>query len=358
MKKNIALLFGGKSAEHEISILSAKNVFSNLDKVIYNPVLIKITKEGKWLTESKMIEDMDFTGTDPIDFKGTDEISLCPGAENPFSMKNTPQIFHIDAIFPVLHGPNGEDGSVQGMLKLLGVPFVGPSILGSAVSMDKEVMKRILLQAGIKIGKYLAFKHGEIPDFNYVKSCLGLPIYVKPSNMGSSIGISKVTEFEQFENALNLAYKYDTKIVIEENIVGKEIECAVLGNEDPTSSIPGEIKALNGFYDYESKYLDENAYKISIPAMIDPMLYDEIRKIAVQVFKVLECEGLSRVDVFLTERNEIIVNEINTLPGFTAISMYPMLWKESGIEYKELITKLINLAISRKEREDKLIVEK
>ncbi len=350
----IAILYGGKSAEHEISILSANNVFKNLDKEKYEPVLIKIDRSGKWLTDRSMIENNNFTKVDNLqDFEPKDELLLNPGNDKPFVLDNE-TAFSVSAIYPVLHGPNGEDGSVQGLLKILNIPFVGPGILGSAVGMDKEIMKRLLKEAGIKIGDYLVARYGKYPDFNTVKTTLGLPVYVKPANMGSSVGISRVSGESQYEKAIELAYQFDTKLVIEANIDGREVECAILGNEDPKASVPGEVAATKEFYDYEAKYLDDKGYEIKIPAQLDKDVENKVREIAVKTFQVLECEGLSRVDVFVTKDNDILVNEINTLPGFTSISMYPMLWRESGIEYTELITKLIELAINRFKRDARL----
>ncbi len=359
MKMNIAIIYGGKSAEHEISLMSAKNVFFNLNKERFNPVLIKITKSGNWVSDLESAINNTFS--DIIDFEGyipKDELFFDPGSEFPLVFKSNPEFkLTIDAVFPVLHGPNGEDGTVQGLLKLLNLPFVGPSLLGSALGMDKEVMKRLLKEGGIKIGNYISARNGSIPEYEDVKSRLGLPVFIKPANMGSSVGISKVRNNEQYIDAIKLAYKYDSKIVIEEFIEGREIECAVLGNENPAASIAGEIKATKDFYDYEAKYLDDKAYEIIIPAEIDQNVMENIRKVALKTFQILECEGLSRVDVFLTMDNEIIVNEINTIPGFTSISMYPMLWKNSGIEYQELISKLIDFAVSRYIREKCLKTE-
>jgi D-alanine-D-alanine ligase len=353
---NIAIIYGGKSAEHEISLMSAKNVFFNLNKERFNPILIKITKSGNWVSNLDLAIKNSFS--DIIDFEGfspKDELLFDPGSNFPLVFKSNPDFkLSINAVFPVLHGPNGEDGTVQGLLKLLNLPFVGPSLLGSALGMDKEVMKRLLKEAGIKIGNYISARNGMIPDYEDVLSKLGLPVFIKPANMGSSVGISKVRNREQYIEAIKLAYNYDTKIVIEEFIEGREIECAVLGNENPEASIAGEIKAAKDFYDYEAKYLDNKAYEIIIPAEIDQDVMEKLRYVVVKTFQTLECEGLSRVDVFLTKNNEIVVNEINTIPGFTSISMYPMLWKNSGIEYQELITELIELAISRYQRDENL----
>jgi D-alanine-D-alanine ligase len=350
----IAILYGGKSAEHEISIISATNVFKNLDKKKFDPVLIKIDKSGKWFTDNSMILNNDFNNVgDLSDFEPRDELFLQPGSKKPLVLDNN-YSFTVDAVYPVLHGPNGEDGTIQGLLKILNLPFVGPGVLGSAVGMDKEIMKRLLKEAGIKIGNYLVARHGKYPDFDTVEATLGLPVYVKPANMGSSVGITRVSERSQYKKAIDLAFQFDTKLVIEANIDGREVECAILGNEAPKVSVPGEVAATKEFYDYEAKYLDDQGYEIKIPAALDKNTEKQVREIAVKTFQVLECEGLSRVDVFVTKDNNILVNEINTLPGFTSISMYPMLWRESGIGYTALITRLIDLAIDRFQRDKKL----
>jgi D-alanine-D-alanine ligase len=353
---NILILYGGKSAEHEISIRSAKNVFQNLDRSKYKPVLIKISKKGEWLTDKSLVVNNSFYKLkDFSDFYPMDQVLFNPSEGNPFIINDIENIsFSVDAVFPVLHGPNGEDGTIQGLLKILNLPFVGPSVLGSSVGMDKEIMKRILLQAEINIGKYLVGRSGKYPDFETVKNTLGVPAYVKPANMGSSVGISKVETKEQYIPAIEFAYQFDSKLVIEANIEGREIECAILGNTNPKSSVPGEIVAQKDFYDYKSKYLDNTASELIVNAQMDPKIKEELQQIGIKVFKVLECEGMARVDFFLTNDNEIIVNEINTIPGFTSISMYPKLWLGTGISYKELISDLINLAVERFDREKKL----
>jgi len=316
MKKKIGILFGGKSAEHEISLSSAKNVFDAIDKTKFDPMLIMIDKAGKW--------------------KVTD-------------------VFMFDVIFPILHGPFGEDGTIQGFLKLVNIPYVGPGVLGSAVGMDKDVMKRLFRDAGIPIGKFLSMKSHEKPlSFAEVEAALGSPFFIKPANMGSSVGISKVRNETEYAAAVKEAFQYDTKIVIEEFIPGREIECAVLGNEDLAASLPGEIIPAHDFYSYDAKYLDEKGASLQIPVKLDEDTTKRIQELAVKVFQTLCCEGLSRVDFFLKENGEIIVNEINTMPGFTKISMYPKMWEASGISYTDLITRLIELAISRFEKEREL----
>jgi D-alanine-D-alanine ligase len=260
----------------------------------------------------------------------------------------------IDVAFPILHGPFGEDGTVQGLLKLAGIPFVGAGVLGSAVGMDKDVMKRLLRDAGIPIGKFLVLKDGETMSFKKVSAELGVPFFVKPANMGSSIGVSKVSTQKQFTKAVSEAFTYDRKIILEETIVGREVECSVLGNDKPVASIPGEIIVHDEFYSYDAKYIDENGATLAVPAKLSKATIKKVQQLAVDTFTTLSCEGLGRVDFFLKKDGSLIVNEINTIPGFTSISMYPKLWEASGIGYTQLIDKLIQLALERFEKEKKL----
>jgi len=256
----------------------------------------------------------------------------------------------MDVIFPVLHGPYGEDGSMQGLLKIFNVPFVGPGVLGSALGMDKDVMKRLFMEAGIPIGKFITLRNGEKINFTKIKKELGLPIFIKPANMGSSVGISKVKNEKKYIKAVKEAFKFDSKIILEANIAGREIECSVLGNERPMTSIPGEIIANQEFYSYNAKYIDEGSVA-EIPAKLDKKTTRKVQELAIKVFKVLNCEGMGRVDFFVKKNREVIVNEINTIPGFTKISMYPKLWEASGIPLPKLLDTLILLAIERFERE-------
>jgi len=275
------------------------------------------------------------------------------------------EIFKYDVIFPILHGPFGEDGTMQGYLKLADIPFVGPGVLGSAVGMDKDVMKRLFREAGIPIGKYLPLKSNEkILSFAQIEKELGSPVFIKPANMGSSVGISKANNEAEYLAALKDAFQYDTKVVIEEFISGREIECAVLGNEEPSASLPGEITPSHDFYSYDAKYIDTQGASLQIPAKLDAETTKRIQEMAIKVFTTLCCEGLSRVDFFLktdglsASQPGIIVNEINTMPGFTKVSMYPKMWEASGLSYTDLITRLIELAISRFERDKQLKTSK
>ena len=275
-----------------------------------------------------------------------------PTCEDLVSFKDSNnQNIGVDVVFPVLHGPNGEDGSVQGLLQLANVPYVGCDILSSAAGMDKEFSKLVFNNAGIPQADYIKVMRSEIEGsipflINQVSEKLGWPCFVKPANAGSSVGVSKVRSPEELEQALKDASKYDTKILIEEFIKGKEIECAVLGNENPIASVVGEIVPSNEFYDYNAKYIDGKSDTI-IPADIDSDIVEQVRDYAVRAFKALGCSGLSRVDFFATETGQVILNEINTMPGFTSISMYSKLWEASGISYSDLITRLIDLAFER-----------
>jgi D-alanine-D-alanine ligase len=313
-KLKIGVLFGGKSAEHDVSLQSAKNVINGLDKNKYQITPIKINRDGKF------------------DF----------GLVKKF-----------DVIFPVLHGPFGEDGSMQGLLKLAGIPFVGPSVLGSAVGMDKDVMKRLLRDAGIPIGKFITIRKTDKINFGEAKKKLGLPLFIKPANMGSSVGISKVRNEKEFVQAIKEAFKFDSKIIIEEFIDGREIECSILGNDHPMASIPGEIIANQDFYSYNAKYIDTGS-KAVIPADIDKKIIKKVQEMAIKTFMTLNCEGMSRVDFFLKKNGDVLVNEINTIPGFTNISMYPKLWEASGIPPSKLLDRLIDLALERSAREKSL----
>jgi D-alanine-D-alanine ligase len=360
MKKTVVgILFGGKSAEHEISLLSAKNVFEAIDREKFEPVLVGIDKSGRWLfmnDAQKFLLNSDNPALVSLNTAGK-SATLQPENQSLLTLDtgNSFESIQIDVMFPILHGPFGEDGTIQGFLKLADIPFVGSGVLGSAVGMDKDAMKRLLRDAQIPIGKFITVKsHEKTPSFEEAEAFLGKPLFVKPANMGSSVGISKVHNENEYTAALKEAFQYDTKIIIEENISGREIECAVLGNEEPAASVPGEIIPSHDFYSYDAKYLDENGAALEIPAKIDESTKERIQKLAVKVFQTLCCEGLSRVDFFLKENGEIIVNEINTMPGFTKVSMYSKMWEASGVSYTQLITRLIELAVKRHEKERQL----
>jgi D-alanine-D-alanine ligase len=358
-KIRVGILFGGRSAEHEVSLQSAKNIIDAIDANKYEVVLIGIDKKGQWHLneECRFLLPTVESGLPQLP-ETSENLALVPGTQHeqlvPLSGKQRPGA--LDVIFPVLHGPFGEDGTVQGLLKLANVAFVGAGVLGSAIGMDKDVMKRLLRDAGIPVARFIVanrFSSDQIA-FNDAREQLGLPLFVKPANLGSSVGIHKVKDRAEFDRAISDALNYDNKILIEECIKEREIECSVLGNENPIASVPGEILPRHEFYSYEAKYLDENGAVLEIPAKLQPEITERVRELAIKTFSVLCCEGMARVDFFLRNEEEIIVNEINTIPGFTRISMYPKLWEATGISYRELIDRLIQLAIERFEREKQL----
>lgn len=356
-KINVGLLFGGKSAEHEVSLQSAKNVLEAIDRKKYNPILIGINKTGKWLLSNRFNFLLNAENPKLIKLNPSgDLVALVPQSEGKISnLTKGKSSAIIDVVFPILHGPLGEDGTVQGLLKLADIPFVGAGVLGSAVGMDKDVMKRLLRDAGIPIGKFIALRSDEpIPNYKTVKNKLGVPFFIKPANMGSSVGVNKIHNKSEYLKGIKSAFKYDGKIIIEKFIKGREIECSVLGNSKIAASVPGEILINHEFYSYEAKYIDEKGALLEIPAKISKNVAKRIQKLAIKTFRALSCEGLGRVDFFLKSNNEIIVNEINTIPGFTQVSMYPKLWEASGISYSQLIDKLIQLAIERFNKEKKL----
>lgn len=348
-KTRIAILFGGKSAEHEVSLQSARNVMNALDPAKYDVIPIAIDKKGTWhyLPSTEHL----FAATAPGLAK-MEETKMIPVHINPDGTVASPtEIGKIDVAFPVLHGPMGEDGTVQGLLKLANIPFVGPDVLGSAICMDKDVSKRLLRDAGIPVANFVTVQraHGESLHVGSVLDSLGLPVFVKPANMGSSVGITKVSTKEELEPAIEEALKHDHKILIEGAVVGRELECAVLGNNNPQASVLGEVISHNteGFYSYAAKYVNEDGAEIVIPTKVTKEEETQLQTLAVKAFQVLCCEGMARVDMFLTADGKAYVNELNTIPGFTNISMYPKLWEASGLKYADLLDKLIELAIER-----------
>jgi len=354
----VGVLFGGRSAEHEVSIQSARNVVDAIDKDRYEVVLVGIDKQGQWsLEDASQLLLASGEGALPV-LKGHGEsvllVSRTGRSELVRSADHAP-LGPVDVVFPVLHGTYGEDGTVQGLLKLADVPFVGAGVLGSAVGMDKDVMKRLLRDAGLPSPRFLVCHQHQADQlgFERVAEELGCPFFVKPANLGSSVGVSKVSDGAAFRASVQDAFQYDRKILLEENILGREIECAVLGNETPEASLPGEVIPSHEFYSYEAKYLDENGAALEIPARLPDSTVKRVQELAVQAFTVLCCEGLARVDFFLRD-DEVLLNEINTIPGFTRISMYPKLWEASGVSYTELIDRLIQLALDRHGSESRL----
>jgi D-alanine-D-alanine ligase len=361
-KLRVALLFGGKSAEHEISLISARNIVEAMDKNKYDVVAVGIDKQGRWHLDqgARLLRGQEQS---KVEFKDAKNVAaVLPGqTRTPMVRPSTGAAFGpVDVVFPVLHGPFGEDGTIQGLLKLANVPFVGAGVLGSAVGMDKDVMKRLLRDARIPIAKFLAFQRADMNrvSFAQVKKALGLPLFVKPANLGSSVGINKVTNKDNFRRAIEDAFRYDNKIVIEEFVSGREIECSVLGNEKPIASLPGEIIVQQDFYSYDAKYIDDKGARFEIPARLPKTVVKKIRALALRAYRVLCCEGMARVDFFLRANGQVVVNEINTIPGFTKISMYPKMWQASGISYSRLIDRLIKLALERARQEKRLRTSK
>jgi len=366
-KTRVALIFGGRSAEHEVSLQSAKSIVDAIDRTRFELVLVGIDKAGGWhrYREAEYLLNADDPARIALRPSGT-ELAVVPGRGDRGMVEigkgaaraDAPEDGPVDVVFPVLHGPFGEDGTVQGYLRLAGVPFVGAGVLGSAVGMDKDVANRLLRDAGIPKARFhvlRSFEQAGVP-FEDLARELGLPMFVKPANLGSSVGISKVSTQAELDRGLVQAFRYDTKVVVEQFIDGREIECAVLGNDRPEASVAGEVvpDAKHGFYSYEAKYLDEHGARLDIPASLEPDTARRVRELACRAFTVLGCEGMARVDFFLTPSGELYVNEINTIPGFTRISMYPKLWEASGLAYPRLIERLIELAVERHEREAKL----
>jgi D-alanine-D-alanine ligase len=351
-KLRVALLFGGRSAEHDVSVMSARNVFRALDPARYDTVPIGITRSGVWLFSR--IEGGKFPLAVP---ESGPLVALVPGGAGRLAILSetdgaAPDLSRaVDVVFPILHGPFGEDGTVQGAAEIAGVPYVGSGVLGSAAAMDKDVAKRLMRDGGLPIPRFLSFVQAEAPAFEAVVAELGRPVFVKPARLGSSVGISKAGTREEFAQAIAEAFRHDRKILVEEYVRGREIECGVLEGEDGslTASLPGEIVPSNrhGFYTYEAKYLDEEGAAIKVPADLAPEVTDKVRKLAIEAFRALGCEGLARVDFFLRDDGKLMVNEVNTLPGFTNISMYPKVFEAMGVSYPELVDRLIRHALAR-----------
>jgi D-alanine-D-alanine ligase len=383
-KIRVGILFGGRSGEHEVSLLSAASVLQAIDKDKYEVVPIGITKDGKWLTatdaenllqgklviEPRHLRAGDPEITQPAAVLAQGEAVVVPpepvhreSGLAPFQIDATllrrasDRAINVDVIFPVLHGTFGEDGTIQGLLELADIAYVGAGVLGSAAGMDKDIMKSLFIAAGIPIVKHVTILRSEFEKERkkvqkLVESKLRYPVFVKPANLGSSVGISKAHNRKELGPAIEEAARFDRKVVIEQGVGGKkskarEIECSVLGNDDPWASIPGEIVPVKEFYDYNAKYLDEGS-ELIIPAKLNKAETKKVQELAVRAFKAVDCSGLARVDFLLDPATrKIYLNEINTMPGFTAISMYPKLWAASGLEYPDLIDRLIQLGIER-----------
>ncbi|PWU21338.1 MAG: D-alanine--D-alanine ligase A [Bdellovibrio sp.] len=357
MKTRVALFFGGHSAEHEISVISARNIAKALSPEKYELHLVGIADNGRWtLFPDRQV---------PNDLKRADEprthswplVSLVNvGEEKPVLYNlTTHEKQAIDVAFPVLHGPFGEDGSIQGLFRMVNLPMVGCGVLASAIGMDKEVMKRLLHEAGLPSARYRLLRRGLKHSFDEIVSDLGLPFFIKPSNMGSSIGVHKIKSSADFDQHLADTFKYDEKVLAETFINGREIEVAVLGGgSDLIASSPGEVIPQHEFYSYEAKYLDEQGAILKVPAELSAGEVADVKALALRTFSVLCCDGMARVDFFMTKAGKFFINEINTIPGFTSISQYPKLMEISGVPYRVLIERLIDLALRKFEEQKKL----
>jgi D-alanine-D-alanine ligase len=344
----VGVIFGGRSGEHEVSLASAASVIRALDPEKYEAVPIGIGKDGRWFIGTpaqKMLPDVLRHGQRVMLSADPNVGALMPIEQSGAGSQR------VDVIFPVLHGTYGEDGTVQGLLDLAGLPYVGSGVIGSAVGMDKDMQKRLFQQAGLPVGEFLAvlrseWEGGRERILRAVAKKFRFPLFVKPATLGSSVGMSKVHKREELPAALDLAAEFAQKIVVERNIRGREIEVSVLGNDEPQASVPGEIIPHREFYDYTAKYLEEGT-RLEIPAKLSPAQVRRFQEYAARAFRCLECRGMARVDFFLERPSaRIYLNEINTIPGFTSISMYPKLWEASGIPYRELIDRLIQLALA------------
>lgn len=352
-KLTVGLVFGGRSGEHEVSLQSAKSIYEALDKEKYNVLLIGVDKLGQWRLGEGSQFLLDATNPKLIKLNDASPI-VTPVADTKdthlLRMDTQQAAGAIDVFFPIIHGTYGEDGSLQGLFELLNAPYVGAGVLGSAVGMDKDVMKRLLQAAGLSVAPFLALRRGEFDleaEVRAIEKTFDYPVFIKPANMGSSVGISKVHTQAELRQALQEAWRYDTKILCEGFVAGRELEFAVLGNRNPQVSLPGEVRPRHEFYSYEAKYIDENGAELIIPAAISKDLIKAGQELAKKAFQTLECSGMGRVDFFLQPDGAFVVNEINTLPGFTKISMYPKLWEASGVGYSQLLDMLIGLALER-----------
>lgn len=348
-RKKVAILYGGRSVEHAVSVNSARNIFEFIDKKKFEPLPIGISKCGEWFLTEGVSKDIE-SGT-PLG------LVLNPSKPSFTNLKDGSR-FAADIVFPVLHGTDGEDGSIQGLLKAMDLPMVGTGVLGSALSMNKIVAKRLLREAGLPVTDFLTFRYDDKDkiSFTSISKKLGLPFMVKSASLGSSVGVTKVKSKKDFQKAVEEAFKYDDEMLAEEYITGREIECALLGNAPAEASYPGEIvisKAYE-FYTFDAKYVDPEAVRIDVPAKITKAIAEKIRKISKKAFEALHCEDFSRIDLFLDKKGNVYINEINTIPGFTNSSMYPMMWKERGISFSDLISRLLNLAQERYDRSKRI----
>lgn len=358
-KIRVGLIFGGKTGEHEVSLASAQSVLRALDAEKYDAVLIGITKEGRWLTGGNPLQQLVRATESPLLKARNEAVQNATNETSAIVTREAAEITAanalnetVDVVFPLIHGPNGEDGTIQGLLELADLPYVGANVAASAVGMDKALMKALFRNAGLPVADYLVvmrhkWEHDPEETIHDIETIIKYPCFVKPANLGSSVGISKAHNWDELTQALTTAAQYDRKILVERAIVGRELECSVLGNDAPLASLPGEVIPEREFYDYEAKYADERT-KLIVPADLTGEQTRSIQDLAVRAFQAIDCSGMARVDFFMDARDgKILVNEINTIPGFTNVSMYPKMWEASGVSYSQLIDRLIQLALER-----------
>lgn len=348
-KKKVAILYGGRSVEHGVSVNSARNIFEYIDKSRFEPLPIGISQGGQWFMTPAVTKDIG---------QGK-ALGLILDPQSPgFTIQSSGDRLKADIIFPVLHGTDGEDGSIQGLIKAMDIPMVGTGVLGSAMSMNKIVAKRLLKEAGLPVTRFLTYSYTEKDNLSFQKIAnqLGKPFMVKSASLGSSVGVSKVKNKIDFAGAIEEAFRYDDYMLAEEYISGREIECAILGNFPPEASYPGEIIISKNyeFYTFDAKYVDPDAVRIDVPAKLETAIANKIREISVKAYQTLCCEDFARIDLFLDKDGNVYINEINTIPGFTNSSMYPMMWKERGISFTDLISRLIDLADERHSRSKRI----
>ncbi len=368
-KLRVMVLYGGRSGEHEVSLRSAASVIAHLDSSRFEAIPVAIDKQGRWLLNDLSLIEKSSESLPVLKNAPCVVLPPHPGSAEAglIHLGSSEKTQGVDVVFPVMHGPLCEDGTIQGLLELANVPYVGCGVLASAVAMDKEFAKRLVMGGGLPIVPYLAVKSsGWEKDFESIAKRtateLGYPVFVKPANLGSSVGVSKVKNAEGLDAALKKAFLYDSKVLIEKAVNAREIELSVLENFEagmqPLVSVPGEIIPSHEFYSYDAKYIDEDGAKLLIPARLDVAQVVAAQTIARRAFELLDCEGMARVDLFLDKNsNRFYFNEVNTIPGFTSISMYPKMWEHSGIPYQELLTRLLNLAIARHKRKNSLVRE-
>ncbi len=347
-RKKIAILYGGRSVEHGVSVNSARNIFQFIDQKKFKPIVIGITEKGAWYLTKDVTSKI----------KKGEKLSVELNAGNPV-FKTKKRSFTPDIVFPVLHGTDGEDGSIQGLLKALSLPMVGTGVLGSAMAMNKLIAKKLLKEAGLPVAdfSYCFYPDRKKLEFEKIRKSLGLPFMVKSASLGSSVGVSKVKSKDDFKKAVDEGFRYDDCVLFEKYIQGREIECAVLGNTPATASLPGEIIISKNyeFYTFDAKYVDGEAVSIEVPAKLSADISKKIREHSLLAFQALCCEDFARVDLFLTSSGKVYVNEINTIPGFTNSSMFPMMWKERGISFTDLISKLVDLAQNRFDHSQRVV---